>query len=103
MGFHALEISFPLEYQAPLWKHKPINFIAHFVGYEGPGSLHSYLKRKHWITSLSTGPQNLARGFAMFKITIHLTPEGFGVWHINLGGLCLRVRDTAQQIFARLF
>lgn len=78
MAFHALEISFPLEYQPPNWKNKPINFISHLVGHEGPGSLHSYLKRKHWVTSLSTGPQNLARGFAMYKITIHLTPEGFG-------------------------
>ncbi|KAF8163442.1 Metalloenzyme, LuxS/M16 peptidase-like protein [Crassisporium funariophilum] len=77
MAFHALEISFPLEYQAPFWRHKPSNFLAHFVGHEGPGSLHSYLKNKHWVTSLSCGPQNLARGFAMFKITIHLTPAGF--------------------------
>jgi insulysin len=77
MAFHALEISFPMEYQPPFWRHKPANFLSHFVGHEGPGSLHSYLKKKHWVTALSCGPQNLARGFAMFKITIHLTPEGF--------------------------
>ncbi|KAH9483963.1 Putative zinc protease [Psilocybe cubensis] len=77
MAFHALEISFPLEYQPPFWKHKPANFLSHFVGHEGPGSLHSYLKNKHWVTSLSCGPQNLGRGFAMFKITVYLTPEGF--------------------------
>ncbi|KAF8965197.1 Metalloenzyme, LuxS/M16 peptidase-like protein [Flammula alnicola] len=77
MAFHAVEISFPLEYQPPFWRHKPVNFITHFVGHEGPGSLHSYLKNKHWVTALSCGPQNLARGFAMFKITMHLTPEGF--------------------------
>ncbi|KAG6851274.1 hypothetical protein H0H93_011710 [Arthromyces matolae] len=73
MSFHALEISFPLEYQPPLWKHKPANFLSH----EGPGSLHSYLTKKGWITSLSSGPQNLARGFAMFKVTVHLTENGF--------------------------
>ena len=78
MAFHALEISFPLEYQPPFWKHKPIDFISHLVGHEGPGSLHSYLKKKQWLTSLNCGPQNLGRGFAMFKITIYLTPEGFG-------------------------
>ncbi|KAF9469217.1 Metalloenzyme, LuxS/M16 peptidase-like protein [Collybia nuda] len=77
MGFHALEISFPLEYQPTYWKHKPANFISHFVGHEGPGSLYSYLKGKGWVTSLSTGPQNIARGFNMFKITLHLTQEGF--------------------------
>lgn len=77
MAFHAVEISFPLEYQPPFWRHKPANFLCHFVGHEGPGSLYSYLKKKHWATALSCGPQNLARGFAMFKITVHLTPEGF--------------------------
>jgi insulysin len=51
MAFHAVEISFPLEYQPPFWRYKPINFISHFVGHEGPGSLHSYLKNKHWVTS----------------------------------------------------
>ncbi|KAF9495865.1 hypothetical protein BDN71DRAFT_1447054 [Pleurotus eryngii] len=77
MSFHAVEISFPLEYQPPFWRHKPANFLSHFVGHEGPGSLFSYLKNKGWVTSLSSGPQNLARGFAMFKVTIHLTDEGF--------------------------
>lgn len=77
MDFHAFEISFPLPYQPPFWRSKPDNFISHFVGHEGPGSLHAYLKNKGWITSLSAGAQNLGREFAMFKATIHLTKEGF--------------------------
>ncbi|EMD38222.1 hypothetical protein CERSUDRAFT_82469 [Gelatoporia subvermispora B] len=77
MAFHALEVSFPLPYQPPYWKYQPGHFLAHFVGHEGPGSLHSYLKNKGWITALSAGPQNLGRGFAMFKVTLHLTKEGF--------------------------
>ncbi|OJT08672.1 Insulin-degrading enzyme [Trametes pubescens] len=77
MSFHALEVSFPLPYQPPMWRHKPGNFLAHFLGHEGPGSLHSYLKQKGWVTGLSAGPQNLARGFAMFKITLYMTPQGF--------------------------
>ncbi|KAF9652907.1 hypothetical protein BDM02DRAFT_3183249 [Thelephora ganbajun] len=77
MSFHAVEVSFPLPYQPARWKYKPANFLAHFVGHEGPGSLHSYLKQKGWLTSLSSGPQNLAREFAMFKVTLHLTREGF--------------------------
>ena len=78
MGIHVLEVYFPLEYQAPLWKYKPLNFVNHFVAHEGPGSLHSYLKQKGWITSLASGPLNLARGIDMFRIRIHLTPGGFG-------------------------
>lgn len=77
MTMHAMELTFPLEYQEPLWRHKPANFLSHFIGHEGPGSLHSYLKNKGWISGLSAGPQTLGRGFAAFKITSHLTEEGF--------------------------
>ncbi|KAL6301582.1 insulin-degrading enzyme [Sparassis latifolia] len=77
MSFHAVEISFPLDYQPPHWKHEPAHFLSHFLGHEGPGSLHSYLKNKGWVSALSAGPQLLARNFAMMKVTLHLTPEGF--------------------------
>ncbi|TCD63541.1 Insulinase (Peptidase M16) [Steccherinum ochraceum] len=77
MAFHALEISFPFPWQPPYWQHQPGHFLAHFVGHEGPGSLHSYLKQKGWVIALSAGPQNLSRGFAMFKVTLRLTKEGF--------------------------
>ncbi|KAF8559745.1 hypothetical protein OG21DRAFT_1550390 [Imleria badia] len=77
MSFHAVELSFPLAWQSPLWKYKPGQFLSHFLGHEGPGSLHSYLKGKGWITSLNAGPQALGRGFAMIKITMMLTREGF--------------------------
>ncbi|KAH8826892.1 Metalloenzyme, LuxS/M16 peptidase-like protein [Flagelloscypha sp. PMI_526] len=77
MTFHALELSFPLEWQVPHWRHKPSHFISHLLGHEGPGSLFSYLKNKGWVTALSTGPQSLGRGFAMFKVTIYLTESGF--------------------------
>ncbi|CDO73578.1 hypothetical protein BN946_scf185014.g48 [Trametes cinnabarina] len=77
MSFHGLEVSFPMPYLPPYWRRKPAGFLGHFLGHEGPGSLHSYLKQKGWITALSAGPQNLARGFAMFKVTLYMTPKGF--------------------------
>ncbi|KAJ7632954.1 Metalloenzyme, LuxS/M16 peptidase-like protein [Roridomyces roridus] len=77
MTFHALEISFPIEWQAPFWRHKPMSFISHFVGHEGPGSIHSYLNHKGWITALSCAPQTLARGLTAFKVTVYLTLDGF--------------------------
>ncbi|KIJ69177.1 hypothetical protein HYDPIDRAFT_105764 [Hydnomerulius pinastri MD-312] len=76
-SFHAVEVSFPLAWQPPLWKYKPGHFLSHFLGHEGPGSLQSYLKGKGWITSLNAAPQALGRGFAMFKATMILTKEGF--------------------------
>ena len=78
MNFHAVEVSFPLAYLAPLWRRQPANFVSHFVGHEGPGSLYSHLKNKGWATGLSCGPQDLARGFAMLRVTVELTKEGFG-------------------------
>jgi insulysin len=84
MAFHALEISFPIEEQTSQWKFKPAQFLSHFVGHEGPGSLMSYLKDKGWVTGLSAGPQNLGRGFAMFKCTMYLTEEGFSKFSLNL-------------------
>ena len=77
MSFHAIEMSFPIPYQPTRWKYKPANFLSHLLGHEGPGSLHSYLKQKGWLTSLTAGSQNLAREFAALKVTLHLTGEGF--------------------------
>ncbi|KAI0372962.1 insulin-degrading enzyme [Pilatotrama ljubarskyi] len=77
MSLHALEVSFPLPYLPPLWRYKPVSFLAHFIGHEGPGSLYSYLKQRGWVTGLSAGPQDLARGFGMFKVTLYMTPQGF--------------------------
>lgn len=98
MSFHALEISFPLTHIPALWRYKPANFLAHFIGHEGPGSLHSYLKAKGWITGLSTGPQNLARGFGMFKITVFLTSEGFGRRYLHI--LLTAHLMVAQRVIA---
>ena len=82
MDSYAFEISFPVAFQAPLWRTKPGNIIAHLVGHEGPGSLHLYLKNKGWINSLSSGVQNLGRGFALFKISAQLTKFGFGKYRL---------------------
>jgi insulysin len=98
MSFHALEISFPLAYQPPLWRYKPGNFIGHFVGHEGRGSLHSYLKKKGWITSLSAGPQSLGRGFSMFKVTVYLTQAGFENYRSIILGVfkCLSLLRSSE-------
>ena len=77
MDFRALELSLPIPYILDTWRTRPTNIIAHFVGHEGPGSLHAYLKSKGWITGLSSGAQDLARGFSMYKITVQLTKNGF--------------------------
>ncbi|KAG8912214.1 Insulinase (Peptidase M16) [Tulasnella sp. 408] len=77
MDFKALEVVWCVPWQPPLYKVKPVSFISHFLGHEGPGSLHSYLKNKGWVTYLSAGPSSGAPGFDFFKVTIVLTKEGF--------------------------
>ncbi|KAJ7217182.1 Metalloenzyme, LuxS/M16 peptidase-like protein [Mycena pura] len=72
-----LMISFPVEWQPPFWRHKPASFITHFVGHEGPGSVHSYLKNKGWITHLSVAARVLAHGLSELSIKLTLTIDGF--------------------------
>ncbi len=77
MDFHAMEISFPIDEQTSHWRFKPGSYLADIIGHEGPGSLHSYLNERGWITELITDVQDPARGFATFKITHCLSPNGF--------------------------
>jgi insulysin len=77
MDFHAMEICFPIDEQTSHWRFKPGSYLASIIGHEGPGSLHSYLKERGWITTLSTGVQDIARGIATFKITFYLSQNGF--------------------------
>ncbi|KAJ4475639.1 insulin-degrading enzyme [Lentinula aciculospora] len=77
MTFHVIDIYIPIEYQAPYWRHKPGQFLAHLIGHEGPGSLYAYLKSKGWVTGLSSSPSPLGRGFDTFRISIELTKDGF--------------------------
>ena len=72
-----MEISFPIDEQTSHWQFKPGSYLADLIGHEGPGSLHSYLKERGWITELSTGIEDLARGFATFEVTLSLSPNGF--------------------------
>jgi insulysin len=48
-------------------------FLGHILGYEGPGSLLSELKRRGWVSSLSAGARNVASGFGFFNIDVDLS------------------------------
>ncbi|KAL1412548.1 metalloprotease [Vanrija albida] len=76
----ALEINFPLPDLHHKHEVKPYNFVGHFIGHEGKGSLLSYLKQKGWANSLSAGNSHEASGFSFFKISLELTPEGLEHW-----------------------
>ncbi|MBY0316368.1 MAG: insulinase family protein, partial [Bdellovibrionales bacterium] len=54
------------------WDSKPVNIITKIIGYEGKGSLLSYLKKKGWALELSVGNYFTRT----LNIDITLTPEG---------------------------
>lgn len=73
-----LQLQWVLPEQDSNYESKPTTILSHFIGHEGPGSLHSYLKQKGWLTSLSSGFLPNAKGFGFFIINIMLTKTGLG-------------------------
>ena|SRR3981189_1695316 len=58
---------------------KPSSLLGHLVGYEGSGSLFSYLKAgKHWVDGLFAGSDTINAGTEVFVISMSLTQEGLG-------------------------
>lgn len=73
----SLDLTFPIPDQNAHFRSKPGQFLSHFIGHEGQGSILSHLKQQGWANLLSAGSTNGADGFEFFKISIDLTKEGF--------------------------
>lgn len=58
------------------YAHKTTSYIAHLLGYEGPGSLYSHLHQQHWIHSLAAGGGISGSNFKDFNINMQLTELG---------------------------
>lgn len=54
------------------------------IGHEGSGSLHSFLKKRGWVTELSAAAQPLGRGFDIIRAVIQVTPFGLGKRFVEL-------------------
>jgi insulysin len=59
-----------------LRKSKPYRALSHVLGHESPGSPHALLNELGYITGLSSGASIDTSDFALFAITITLTPKG---------------------------
>ena len=59
-------------------RHGPIGFVLRQIYRRGPGSLHSHLKQKGWISGLYTDTDGPVAGFLTMVIIVRLTEEGFG-------------------------
>lgn len=73
---YRLILTFPLPGIDQDYRNKTTSFIAHIVGYEGPGSLFNCLRDKGWINSLSAGGGISGSNFKDFNVNIQLTLSG---------------------------
>ncbi len=72
----ALELVFPMPSAQPYYAEKPLAYIGRLLANEGQGSLHSYLKSKGYIESLSAGGWDYSGEFSIFSINMELTEQG---------------------------
>ena len=73
---HKLGLSFVLPSTLKQYRELPLYYISHFIEDEGKGSLHSLLRSKGWLTSLSASGDNLDDAEAVFSVEMDLTEEG---------------------------
>ena len=97
-----MAISFPIDEQTSHWRFKPGSYMARIIGHEGPGSLHSYLKERGWITSLSAGVEDLARGIATFKITLYLSQNGLRESTLGLYIFCSLLMGFSKENYRQV-
>ncbi|MBS3798865.1 insulinase family protein [Pseudoalteromonas sp. BDTF-M6] len=84
-----LIISFAMPSIDKFYKHKTVSFLAHLLGYEGEGSLHSLLKSQGWINALSAGGGINGSNFKDFNISLALTDDGIEYY-----------QDIVEMVFA---
>ena len=106
----SLTLSFTSPWHNRYYEEKPFQIISHLLGYEGKDSLHSLLKKKGWINSLSAGSGLFARNYITFDIDIDLTREGLehvdeittlvfqAIALIKQSGIKNWIHDEIQQI-----
>jgi len=93
---------FPFPDLRPHFRSRPGHIIAHIIGYEGAGSLLSYLKStKHWVDTLSVGPTHINAGTELFKVSMSLTKEGLGI--LCRGFKKLIQKGNYEEIIAIVF
>jgi len=71
-----LNLLFSLPATRHLYKSKPGRQFGFILGYEGKGSLLSYLKQKGWALSLSAGAGSETSDYGNASVRIGLTEEG---------------------------
>ncbi|MDR9825951.1 insulinase family protein [Vibrio sp. FNV 38] len=71
-----LSIAFVLPTMDDYYQTKPLSYIAHLIGYEGPGSLMLNLKEAGWVIGLSAGGGVSGSNYREFTVSCSLTEQG---------------------------
>lgn len=76
-----IDINWCIPSQTDQYNTKQFHYLSFILGWEGRGSLTSYLRKKLWATDLISGLDDNGPGtnslFSMFGIGINLTDDGF--------------------------
>ena len=75
-----LQLTFPIPSTEEDYRNKPLSYLSHLIGHEGPGSLHAVLKEAGLIDQLSAGQSMDTGDQAMMNISMSMTPEGRERW-----------------------
>ncbi|XP_050216582.1 nardilysin-like isoform X2 [Mercurialis annua] len=82
---HMLDLTWTMPCLREDYLKKSEDYLAHLLGHEGKGSIHSFLKEKGWATSLSAGvgDEGMHRSSVayIFGMSIHLTDSGLDKIH----------------------
>jgi secreted Zn-dependent insulinase-like peptidase len=73
---YRLSFTFPFNQSLDFYKKKPTQYIGHFLGHEGEGSLLAWLKAKGWAEGLSAGMHSRIRNNGAFQVNVSLTQQG---------------------------
>uniref|UniRef100_A0A1A9W6A1 Nardilysin n=1 Tax=Glossina brevipalpis TaxID=37001 RepID=A0A1A9W6A1_9MUSC len=76
-----LELTWVLPPMTGLYRYKPDQFLAYLMGYEGEGSLCSYLRKNLWALDMIAGVDDSGFDnnsmYSLFNLCIYLTDTGF--------------------------
>ncbi|CAB0149569.1 Protease 3 [Pseudidiomarina piscicola] len=79
------------------YAYKTTSFIAHLLGYEGPGSLFAELHRRNLVNSLAAGGGISGSNFKDFNINMQLTDEGMAATDLIIEQVFATLRLIEQQ------
>jgi secreted Zn-dependent insulinase-like peptidase len=100
--YRSVALSFPVSSLKEHYRVKPLQYVAHLVGHEGPGSLVSLLRRRGLANSLSAGTGLSHIDVATFQVRIGLTQHGLTeldtVVELVFAAL-QRIRDAGPEPF----